>query len=432
MKKRMLSILLAVCLLVSLLGGNAAMAAKPVYQESGWIGAWSTSPVEFNVKKLLGLNCIKLDLGLHNLMFRTTVQSTVSGSGVRVTLTNKYGTGPLTVNAMTVARGRKNAPSGFQLGTDKTVTFKGKTSVTIPKGSTVTSDPIDMEVGALEVLTFSTFFKETDTMKTFGLIGGDTFISTGNWTKSPLKTGVRMSMEGDFGEYSVIPVISDVEVYHPGGGSVVVLGDSTLANDIPLLLAEKLQKAGITDTGVLQQAIKGNRLLADGAGTLGMIYGESIMKRLADDALNQPGVKTILLKVGVNDIVHPQCESFKGKAPYVTADEMIEGYKEVIRQAHSKGIKVYLFTRSAWKGYTRNLLGKDDVQWSEEIDAMRFEINDWIRSEDCTADGYVELDSLCTDERAVQLKSQYTTDGAHFTPAGQKAFVDLVPVELFR
>lgn len=429
---RLLSLALAFCLAFSALFTvpAAAYSAESDTDESGWIGAWSTSPVEFNLEKILDLS--DCDLGLHNLMFRTRLQPTVSGSQLRVTLTNEYGTGPLTVNTMTVARGYESVGSAYRLGTKVNVTFGGKRSVTIPAGETVTSDPIDMEVTAMEYLTFSTYLKNTGTMKTFGLIGGDTYISTGNRTNVCLATGVPMRLEGDFGEYAVIPLLSNLEVYQPGGHSVVILGDSTVANDIPLLLAQKLQENGITDTGILQQAIKGNRLLADGAGTLGMIYGESTMKRFARDALEQPGVDTILLKVGDNDVIHPNCESMKGKAPAVTTEEMIAGYEELISEAHARGIRVYLFTRTAWKGYTRNILGTgDDIQWTEELDEMRQEINAWIRSDENPADGYIDLDCLCTDETASELQAIYTTDGVHFTEAGQQAVVDAIPLELF-
>ena len=212
----------------------------------------------------------------------------------------------------------------------------------------------------------------------------------------------------------------------------VVIGDSTLANDIPILLAEKLQSVGITNVGILQQAIKGNRLLDDGAGILGMAYGEAMVDRFERDALNQPGVERIFLKVGVNDVVHPNCESLKDEARAVTAEEMIAGYKQLIEQAHERGIEVYLFTRTAWKGYTRNVLGSDDVQWSPEIDQMRQDINAWIRSSDNPADGYIDLDFMCTDETVSELKSEYTTDGAHFTALGQQTVVDAVPLEYFQ
>ncbi|MDO4312452.1 MAG: hypothetical protein Q4C52_05155 [Eubacteriales bacterium] len=428
--RRFLSVVLASICLVMAGAGNIAVQAEEVGDEGNWIGAWSTSPVQFNLKEILNLGCIKYEGGLHYLMFRTRLQPTVSGEDLRVTLSNEFGTGPLTVDAMTVGRGYEKAPNTIQAKTMKKITFQGSASVTIAPGETVTSDPIGMSVSALEYLTFSSYMKNTSTMKTYGLIGGDTYISSGNRTGNYIAAGVPMKMEGSFGEYSVIPLISGLEVYNPGGSSAVLIGDSTLANDIPILLAGRLQNSGITNKGILQQAIKGNRLLADGAGTFGMIYGESMMDRYVRDALEQPGVDTILLKVGDNDIIHPNCASMKGKAPAVTVQEMIDGYKTLIEEAHERGIKVYLFTRTAWKGYTRNILGTgDDIQWTEELDAMRQEINFWIRSEDNPADGWIDLDCLCADEAATELIPEYTLDGVHFTLTGQQALVNAIPIE---
>lgn len=430
MMRKLAAAVLGLCLLIS--GLWMAPVQADASGGDGWVGTWSTSPVEFNLKKMLDMEWIKCDLGLRNLTFRTRIQPTISGEDVRITLSNEFGTGPLTIDTASVAKGYEKLPQAIKTWTRKNVTFNGQSSVTIPAGETVTSDPVGMSVDALEYLTVSLFMKRTETMKTYGLIGGDTYIMSGNFAKAATMIGVPMKMEADFGEYSVIPALTGVEVYAPEASSAVVIGDSTLANDIPILLVEKLQSAGITNVGILQQAIKGNRLLVDGAGILGMAYGEAMVERFERDALNQPGVERIFLKVGVNDVVHPNCESLKDEARAVTAEEMIAGYKQLIEQAHERGIEVYLFTRTAWKGYTRNVLGSDDVQWSPEIDQMRQDINAWIRSSDNPADGYIDLDFMCTDETASELKSEYTTDGAHFTALGQQTVVDAVPLEYFQ
>ena len=160
-----------------------------------------------------------------------------------------------------------------------------------------------------------------------------------------------------------------------------------------------------------------------------MAYGESMLKRYERDALNQPGVKNIIIKVGCNDIIHPNCKSMMGIAPKVTTKEMINAYKVLIRKAHRRNIKVYLVTRSAWKGYTRNILNKgDDIEWTLEIDQMRKDINAWIKTN--PADGYIDLDDLCQDEDCTELRSEYVTDGVHFTLEGQKAVVEKLPVRL--
>ena len=63
---------------------------------------------------------------------------------------------------------------------------------------------------------------------------------------------------------------------------------------------------------------------------------------------------------------------------------------------------------------------------------MRVDINEWIRSEDNPADGVIDLDWMCQDGNATQLKDEYTTDGVHFTREGQQALVDSLPLDDFR
>mgnify|MGYP003419482745 FL=1 len=405
---------IALCLFLSMTSSCA---------QENWVGSWSTSPVEFSIQKFFG-NHFK-DFGLHHLTFRTVIKPTLTGETVRLTFSNTYGTGPMTIDAVTIAK--TISKQCIKLPTKKTVTFNGCKKVTLEKGETVYSDPLDYYVDALEPVTVSMYMKNTDQLKTFGLIGGKTYISSGNQVNLPATTGVPMILNGSFGEYDVIPLLTGLDVNRSDAHSTVIIGDSTLANDIPTLFSTKLHLAGIHNVGVLQQAIKGNRLCADGAGRLGMAYGESMLKRFERDALNQPGVKTVIIKVGCNDIIHPNCKSMMGIAPKVTTEQMIDAYKTLISKAHERNIQVYLVTRSAWKGYTRNILNKgDDIEWTPEIDQMRKDINTWIKTN--PADGYIDLDDLCQDEDRTQLRSEYVTDGVHFTLEGQKAVVDKLPV----
>lgn len=413
---------------------DAAEHRKSLTQsENSWVGAWSTTPVRFDPKEVLKLKRGKFESGLPYLTFRTEIRPTIGGEDFRITLSNAFGKLPVTVNAVTAAKGSGKSVCKVQPDTIKQVLFDGNESVTIEPGCTITSDPIGMQAEALEPLVISSFVKKSGVMRTFGMIGGHTYAQFGNHTKSANMLGSPMRLNGDFGEYAIIPLISYAEVYSPGASAAVMIGDSTIANDIPLMVARKLQEAGISNIGILQQAVKGNRLMADGVGRLGMVYGESMLDRFERDALNLPGVKKIFIKVGDNDIIHPQCKSMQGTAKYVTADEMIDAYKELIERAHKKDIQVYMFTRTAWRGYTRNLLGGgDDVTWTTEIDEMRKQLNCWIRSDESTADGFVDLDYLCGDDFAEEMSKEYTTDGIHFSYKGQQAVVDNLSLDLFR
>ncbi len=165
---------------------------------------------------------------------------------------------------------------------------------------------------------------------------------------------------------------------------------------------------------------------------LGTLYGESTIKRYFDDALNLPGVKKIFVKVGLNDILHPMTKSMADKAPYSSVEEIIDGYKTLIRLAHAKGIKIYFFGRTPFKGYSRDffMASPDDLVWTKEADDKLNEINNWLKNTDLI-DGYIDVDSMRDPSDTGRLRPQLTTDGAHLSHLGQVALVDLIPLEFF-
>ena len=57
-------------------------------------------------------------------------------------------------------------------------------------------------------------------------------------------------------------------------------------------------------------------------------------------------------------MVHPNCESLKGEARPVTAQEMIDGYKQLIQEAHDRGIEVYPFHPNCLEGLHQKCAGR--------------------------------------------------------------------------
>lgn len=158
----------------------------PNYSEENWVGAWSTTPVQFDPAKFLNLKKGQFKHGLPHLTFRTEIQPTIGGENIRVTLSNAFGKHPLTVDAMTVAKGAEKSVCKVQPDTIRQVTFHGRESVTIEPGGTVTSDPIGLEVEALERLVFSSFVRKSGVMRTFGMIGGHTYAQFGITQNLPI------------------------------------------------------------------------------------------------------------------------------------------------------------------------------------------------------------------------------------------------------
>jgi len=106
------------------------------------------------------------DLGGQTL--RIIVHSSVGGSQVRIWLSNRFGAAPLRIGsahiAVDVDSGTNANPaanfdqSAIEPGTDRTLTFNGDTTVTIPPGTTIASDPATLDMPALTNLAVSLYF----------------------------------------------------------------------------------------------------------------------------------------------------------------------------------------------------------------------------------------------------------------------------------
>ena len=401
-----------------------------------WTGTWSTSMVNATV------NILEKDISvsLVNITARNRVMSTISGDVIRITLSNEYGVSPLKIGEVTAAIGDEGLARAVKRETMVKVTFGGSESVTIPAGQKIVSDPIKLSVKALDDIVISMYFPKISTFKTVGLIGGHCYASLGNTTENYVSAAsIDLALENlSVGAYEIIPVLSNIDVYTAdveNARACVFFGDSTLANTIPQRLAKRLQANGITNVGVLQQAIKGNEILRDGQGLIGNILGKSGLKRFYNDAIAQPGVKYIFVKIGANDILHPNCSSLAANYPDgVNLDAIIDAYKQLIDMAHKNGKEIYFMSRTPFKGYTRNILGitGDDLTWSWDIWNDFLALNTWLQSSDCLADGYIDLLPVISDPSdPTAVLPEFTLDGVHFTPAGCQAIVDMFPLSIF-
>ncbi len=428
--RKILTLVLAVLMLVSVLPFSTFAAAAE--SEGTWVSAWSTSPVSASLSDLGFID--KLGVTLVAVSSRVAVTPTASGSEIRLHFSNEFGVTPLTISACTVAKTADNTKH-IVSKSDVNVTFGGKIYAVIPAGQTIVSDPIAFNVNAGEKLTVTTYFRGLNTQRTIGLIGGDTYFAVGNYTHSKtMALGFPLSLSADSGDYQIIPALMGIDVLSsdPGACNCVIFGDSTVANEIPRMIEARLQANGIANISVTQQAIKGNRLVADGVGIAANVLGESGLERFERDVINQPGVKYVVVKLGINDIVHPYCESKAAKLTPVTVEEMIAGYNALIEMAHANGIEIYFAELTPWKGYTRNILGTgDDVQWTAEIDSVRVALNEWFASDDCRADGYIPMSELADPADPTALAPGYSPDGIHFTELGQQVFANAFPIEIF-
>jgi polyvinyl alcohol dehydrogenase (cytochrome) len=117
------------------------------YALPDWVGTWSASPVCFQAATLLGL---PPSTQFDDQSLRMIVHTSVGGNLMRVRLTNECGSTPLQIGA--AAAGIRATGASILPGTAHPLSFDGQPSVTIPPGSTATSDPVKLMLPALSDL----------------------------------------------------------------------------------------------------------------------------------------------------------------------------------------------------------------------------------------------------------------------------------------
>ena len=402
---------------------------------SEWVCSWATSIVDSSIS--LASFSVQ-DIIPSDGTIRIELKVATGGERLRFKFSNEHGAAPVTISEATVGRTLGAGEASVQRDTFTAITFDENKSVTIPKGETLWSDPVDFRTEALEAISVSLFFENMTYITSAGLSNARTFMGISSFVgndpsqcyKPTIALAREINIEASTITYHTTPFLCQVDTSVPAGSKdvAVFIGDSTLVNDTYYYFAEKLVKGGIDNVSIVNQAVIGNKLLSDGTGIVGNLYGKALIDRFERDALNISGVKYIFVKIGLNDILHQFSKSMGDVVPHYSTDDIIDGYKDLIKRAHAKGIKIYFFTKSPWKGYERAFLGQTgDVIWNQEMQDMCDELTRWIKK-NIYSDGYIDCSPLANPADPYALCPSFTPDGAHLTPIASVALADLIPV----
>jgi lysophospholipase L1-like esterase len=334
--------------------------------------------------------------------YRMVVHTSVAGRNPRIRLSNAFGDRPVTFDSVHVGIQR----SGAELvrGSNRRLTFEGERSVTVPAGAVVHSDPLPGRLPAGTDLVVSIHTPDAAGPLTGHWMAMQTSYTTqGDHTAE--ESGAHWT--DTIGSWLYLDAVS----VDADAGAVAALGDSITDGwqsttdrnrRWPDYLARRLQKSGNAVKGVANEGISGNKVLADGPG-------QSALNRLDRDVLSQPGLRTVFLFEGVNDI-----KAHTG----VTAEDLIDGYRELVDRVHAAGKCAVGATVGPFKGRP---------EWDPAAEAVRQEVNEFIRNSG-------EFDAVTDFDRI--LRSPYDQErmlpafdgGDHIHPndKGMQAMADAV------
>lgn len=373
-----------------------------------WVGTWTATPAPAD------------GVALSAPTIRMFPRVSIGGDAIRIRLSNAAGTGDLWIEATHVAHRAPGA--SIKPVTDRVVTFGGKSSVKIPAGTFVISDPVSLKVAPLQDLAVSIYIPN-DIPASFGV--------TGRYSRQLN----YLSPPGDFTAHEHMHTSRvvddwfflcgvDVETSRDVGG-IVAFGDSITDGNIstydafarwPDQLARRLVARKGRMLGVMNQGLGGNRILHD-------MRGDSGVRRFDRDVLAQQGVTHAIVVLGINDI-----RNRRGlKEEVVTADEMIAGLSQMAIRAKGRGIKIFGGTLTPFENETF-LRGA----FTLEGEAKRLAVNDWIRKGGAF-DAVIDFDKELRDPEHPARMLPIYDNGDHLHPSdlGYNRMGDVIDLGLF-
>jgi lysophospholipase L1-like esterase len=395
-----------------------AAAATPAH----WVVSWGASPSP----PPDDLQIQKKGLSFSNQTLREIVHLSIGGPAIRVRFSNFFGPQALDVGSAHLAL--RTSESSILPSSDRGLTFGGAPGVSIPPNAFVLSDPVQLAVPAESDLAISIFLPRGATAAGIHSFAQQTsYIGPGNLTSAPSIANPRVITSWIF--------LAGVDVSAPlSTAAIAVFGDSRVDGDgstpntnhrWPNFLAKRLSQQG-RPFGVLNAGIIGNRILHD-APPVAVELGVNALSRFDRDALDQPGVKYVIVLEGIVDIGLPGT-AVAPPSEAISFDDLIVGMKQLIERAHDRGLTVFGATQTPFSGAT-TIPGI----FSPDKEAQRKALNQWIRSSHAF-DAVFDFDKVLLDPANPERILPAFDSGDHLHPgdAGYQALANSIDMSLFR
>ena len=353
--------------------------------------------------------------GLAGNSFRQIVQVSIGGKSLRLHLSNLFNEDETEILGVEIARAATMGASPEILpGSTVELTFGGRRSFTMAPGEEVVSDPVRFKLAERENLAITIHY---------GKISATRLTShPGSRTTSYIAAGNTTDFSAPVAKTDHWYTISAIDVKpRRRSAAIAVLGDSitdgrgTTTNGQDRW-TDQLSRSLLSDRrtrnlSVLNFGLGGNCILRGG-------NGPTAQSRYQRDLFGPRGVKYVILFEGTNDLGG----SRDGVA---TAEQIKAVFRDIIREAHERGIKVFGATVTSAVG--------SFYQREGEHEKGRQALNAWIR-ESGEFDGVIDFDRITAgpdDPTRINPAFLFENDWLHLNADGYRLMGTSIDRSLF-
>ena len=398
MKKILLSLALA-----------AGLLASAGAQTRDWVTTWATA------LQIAEPHNNPPAPGLAGNSFRQIVQVSIGGKSLRLHLSNLFNEDETEILGVEIARAATMGASPEILpGSTVELTFGGRRAFTMAPGEELVSDPVRFQLAERENLAITIHY---------GKISATRLTShPGSRTTSYIAAGNTTDFSAPAAKTDHWYTISAIDVKpRRRSAAIAVLGDSitdgrgTTTNGQDRW-TDQLSRSLLSDRrtrnlSVLNFGLGGNCILRGG-------NGPTAQSRYQRDLFGPRGVKYVILFEGTNDLGG----SRDGVA---TAEQIKAVFRDIIREAHERGIRVIGATVTSAVG--------SFYQREGEHEKGRQALNAWIR-ESGEFDGVIDFDKITAgpdDPTRINPAFLFENDWLHLNADGYRLMGTSIDRSLF-
>ncbi|HPT76969.1 MAG TPA: GDSL-type esterase/lipase family protein [Defluviitaleaceae bacterium] len=373
-----------------------------------WITSWGYLPIKFS-----------LDCGdSKGKIQRAFTKNNVRGDQIRILFSNLHGKDPLHFKCVKIAKTSQlsnSAPYSFI-----PLSFNNKQELFLKPEECVYSDVIEFKVNEGEFIVIEIHTNNLPSILSGTFFYKDQHITSVFELSERTQNQFMQQILSDH-ENAYLYGFFQIEVNTQDDVKTIICFGDSITHDSKWTapLAQNLYSKYPTKVSLINYGISGNRLLFDSEPSY--FFGDAGVKRFEKDVFGNNKGDLVIVLEGINDIVHP----LTGTAPLsekISSQDIIEGLKILIEQAHSHNTKIILGTITPFYNY--------QSCWTKTENEKRNIINEWIRNSS-EHDGYIDFDKIVRDPQdPKRLYYEYDKgDNLHLSKKGGQKVADSVDLE---